>query len=216
VSLPSHDECSAFGPSASDDAFDVGFSVPHQRTLVSQHAGTRATRLHIARRSVTREWAILEQFSGVLGLIILKLHPPVPVLPRFSDSLAMISQIIIICTNKVVRRGSNLYIFHLYLLSLEWQASGVIAMCGRVHSPTNDSVNHSRSNLGECIRRCLEVALVITALRISNPTQTHLFSMEFLYASVTLHESSRIEWSWGSEFIEYLSDSIRSDWTRLG
>jgi hypothetical protein len=32
------------------------------------------------------------------------------------------------------RRGSNLYIFHLHLLSLEWQASGVIAMCGRVHS----------------------------------------------------------------------------------
>jgi hypothetical protein len=50
---PRADECSAFGPSASDDAFDVGFSVLHQRTLVSQHEGTRATRLHIARRSVT-------------------------------------------------------------------------------------------------------------------------------------------------------------------
>jgi hypothetical protein len=60
------------GPSASDDAFDVGFSVPHQRKLVYQHEGTRATRLHIARR-----------------------------------------------TNKVLRRGSNLYIFHLHLLSLE-------------------------------------------------------------------------------------------------
>jgi hypothetical protein len=35
-----------------DDAFDVGFSAPHQTTLVSQHEGTRATRLHIARRSV--------------------------------------------------------------------------------------------------------------------------------------------------------------------
>jgi hypothetical protein len=53
VSPPSSDECSAFGPSASDDAFDVGFPVPHQRTLVSQHEGTRATRLHIARRSVS-------------------------------------------------------------------------------------------------------------------------------------------------------------------
>jgi hypothetical protein len=47
VCSPSRKECSAFGPSASDDAFDVGFSVPHQRTLVSQHE-TRATRLLIA------------------------------------------------------------------------------------------------------------------------------------------------------------------------
>jgi hypothetical protein len=115
VSSPSRDECSAFGPSASNDTFDVGFSVSHQRTLVSQHEGTRATRLHLARRSVT--W-----------------------------------------TNTAVRRGSNLYIFHLHLLSLEWQASDVIAMCGRVHSPTNDSVNHPWLNLGECIRRCVEVA----------------------------------------------------------
>jgi hypothetical protein len=52
VSSPSRDECSAFGPSASDDVFDVGFSVPHQKTLVTEHEGTRATRLHIARRSV--------------------------------------------------------------------------------------------------------------------------------------------------------------------
>jgi hypothetical protein len=36
VSSPSRDECSAFGPSASNDTFDVYFSVPHQRTLVSQ------------------------------------------------------------------------------------------------------------------------------------------------------------------------------------
>jgi hypothetical protein len=60
-----------------------------------------------------------EQFSGVVGLIVVKLHPPFSLLPRFSDSLATISQIIIICTNKIVRRGSNLYIFHLHLLSLE-------------------------------------------------------------------------------------------------
>jgi hypothetical protein len=94
------------------------FSAPQQRTLVSQHEGTRKTRLHIARRTVT-------------------------------------------CTNKAVRSGSNLYIFHLHLFSLEWQASGVIALWGRVHSPTNDSVNHSWSNLGECIRRCVEVTLSI-------------------------------------------------------
>jgi hypothetical protein len=111
VSSPSRDEYSAFGPSASDDAFDVGFSVPHPRTFVSQHEGTRATRLHIARR-----------------------------------------------TSKAVRLCSNLYIFHLHLLSLELQASGVIAMIGRVHSPTNDSVNHSWSNPSELIRRCVEVA----------------------------------------------------------
>jgi hypothetical protein len=37
VCSPSREECSAFGPSASDDAFDVGFSVPHQRTLVFEH-----------------------------------------------------------------------------------------------------------------------------------------------------------------------------------
>jgi hypothetical protein len=90
VSSPSRDECSTFGPSASNDTFDVGFSLPHQRTLVSEHEGARATRLHIARRSVT-------------------------------------------CIN-IVRRGSNLYIFHFHLLSLEWKASGVIAMCGWVHS----------------------------------------------------------------------------------
>jgi hypothetical protein len=115
VSSSSRDECSAFGPSASNDTFDVGFSVPHQRTLVSQREETRATRLHITRRSVT-------------------------------------------CTNTALRRGSNLYIFHFHLLSLEWQVSGVIAMCGRVHSPTNDSVNYSWLNLGECIRQCMEVA----------------------------------------------------------
>jgi hypothetical protein len=63
---------------------------------------------------------------------------------------------------QVVRRGSNLYIFHRHLFSLEWQARGVIAMCGRAHSPTNDSPNHSWANLGECIRRCVEVASQIT------------------------------------------------------
>jgi hypothetical protein len=130
VSSPSRDECSAFGPSASDDAFDVGFSVPHQRTLVSQDERpdytSRAAQSHVSEQS--------EQFSGVVGLIVLKSHPPFSVLPRFSDPLAMTSQLIIICTNKVVCRGSNLYIFHLHLLSLESQVSGVIAICGRVHS----------------------------------------------------------------------------------
>jgi hypothetical protein len=71
--VSSRDECSAFGPSASDDAFDVGFPLPHQRTLVSQHEGTRATRLHIARpQSHVSEQS--KQFSGVLCLIVVKLQ----------------------------------------------------------------------------------------------------------------------------------------------
>jgi hypothetical protein len=92
VSSPLRDECSAFRPSASDDAFDVGFSVPHQRTLVSQHERpdytSRAAQSHVSEQS--------EQFSGVVGLIVEKLHPPFSALPRFLDSLAMISQIITI------------------------------------------------------------------------------------------------------------------------
>jgi hypothetical protein len=47
------------------------------------------------------------------------------------------------------------------LLSLEWQASGVIAMCGRVHSPTNVRWITRGRILGECVRRCVEVALNI-------------------------------------------------------
>jgi hypothetical protein len=99
-----------------------GRSCPNAREHERPDYTSRAAQSQLSEQS--------EQFSGVVGLIVLKLHPPFSVLPRFSDSLAMISQIIIICTNKAVRRGSNLYIFHLYLLSLEWQASGVIAMCG--------------------------------------------------------------------------------------
>jgi hypothetical protein len=45
------------------------------------------------------------------------------------------------------------------LLSLEWQASGVITMCGRVHSPTNIRWIIRGRIFGECVRRCVEVAL---------------------------------------------------------
>jgi hypothetical protein len=122
-----------------------GLSCPNTREHERPDYTSRAAQSHVSEQS--------EQLSGVVGLIVVKLHPPFSVLPRFSDSSAMISQILITCTNKIVRRRSNLYIFHLCLLSLEWQASGVTAMCGRVQSPTNYSVNHSWSNLGECIRR---------------------------------------------------------------
>jgi hypothetical protein len=88
-----------------------GRSCPNTREHERPDYTSRAAQSHMSEQS--------EQFSVVLvvGLIVIKLHPPFSVLPRFSDSLAMISQIIIICTNKV-RRGSNLYIFHLHLLSL--------------------------------------------------------------------------------------------------
>jgi hypothetical protein len=70
MSSPSRDECSAFGQSASDDAFDVGFSVPHQRWLVSQHERpdytSRAAQSHVSEQS--------EHFSGVVGLIVAKLQ----------------------------------------------------------------------------------------------------------------------------------------------
>jgi hypothetical protein len=144
-----------------------GRSCPNAREHERPDYTSRAAQSHVSEQS--------EHFSGVVGLIVVKLHPPFSVFPTFSNSLAMISHMIIIRTDKVVRRGSNLYIFHLHLLSLESQARGVIAMCGRVHSPTNDSVNHSWANTGECIRRCAEVALQICNSLLKLTSASNLF-----------------------------------------
>jgi hypothetical protein len=76
-----------------------GRSCPNAREHERPDYTSRAAQSHVSEQS--------EQFSGVVGLIGVKLHPPFSVLPRFSDSLAMISQILIICTINVVRRGSN-------------------------------------------------------------------------------------------------------------
>jgi hypothetical protein len=64
-----------------------GPSCPNTRAHERHDYTSRASQSHVSEQS--------EQFSGVVGLIVVKLHPPFSVLPRFSDSLVMISQIII-------------------------------------------------------------------------------------------------------------------------
>jgi hypothetical protein len=68
-------------------------------------------------------WYAYEVMEGFLGPLydynVYGCHPSSSVLPRFSYSLTKISQIIIICTNQVECRSSNLCIFLLHLLSLE-------------------------------------------------------------------------------------------------
>jgi hypothetical protein len=64
-----------------------GRSCPNTREHERPDYTSRAAQSHVSEQS--------EQFSGVVGLIIVKLqvnyYPPFSVLPRFSDSLAMIS-----------------------------------------------------------------------------------------------------------------------------
>jgi hypothetical protein len=68
----------------------------------------------------------MSDWSNELVLEFLELYQPEPTIydPKHP-------------AHKNKMKVNDLFIFHLHLLSLEWEASGVIAMCGRVHSPTN-------------------------------------------------------------------------------